>query len=81
MELHLPVILNFSINNQMQFHLVKRSNGDQFEIKAYFFESNESFFKWLFGLWGPIDAFCTPKSVYFLHLYKISDRLIDLFHF
>jgi hypothetical protein len=28
------------------------------------------------GSGGPIFAFWTPKSVYFLYLYKISDRLM-----
>jgi hypothetical protein len=30
----------------------------------------------VFGLWEPNFAFLTPKSTYFLHLYKISDRLM-----
>jgi hypothetical protein len=30
----------------------------------------------VFELWRPIFIFLTPKSIYFLHLYKISDRSI-----
>jgi hypothetical protein len=30
----------------------------------------------VFGLWGPIFAFLTTKSICFLHLYNISDRLM-----
>jgi hypothetical protein len=32
--------------------------------------------KFRFWALGPIFAFLTPKSIYFLHLYKISDRLM-----
>jgi hypothetical protein len=32
--------------------------------------------KFRFGLWGPIFAFLTPESLYFLHLFKISERLM-----
>jgi hypothetical protein len=28
------------------------------------------------GSGGPVFDFLTPKSIYFLHLYKISDRLM-----
>jgi hypothetical protein len=34
---------------------------------------------WLWApnsVFGPMFAFLTPKSIYFLHLYKISDRLM-----
>jgi hypothetical protein len=30
----------------------------------------------VFGLWRPTIAFLTPKSIHFVHLYKIFDRLM-----
>jgi hypothetical protein len=35
----------------------------------------------VFGIWGPIFDLLTPNSLYFLHLYKISDRLMNYFIF
>jgi hypothetical protein len=45
---------------------------DGYITRPYWFWAPSS----VFGLWGPILAFLTPKSIYFLHLYKISDRLM-----
>jgi hypothetical protein len=40
--------------------------------RPYWFGAQNSFF----GLWRLIFAFLTPKTIYFLHLYKISNRLM-----
>jgi hypothetical protein len=51
-------------------------------LKSYSFFINIKFpidgwlSKPVFGLWGPIFTFLTPKSIYFLDLYKIFDQLM-----
>jgi hypothetical protein len=44
---------------------------DRYITRPYWFWNPNS----VFGLWGPIFTFMTPESIYFLDLYRISDRL------
>jgi hypothetical protein len=45
---------------------------DGYITRPYWFWNPNS----VFGLWSPIFSFMTPKSIYFLDLYNISDRLM-----
>jgi hypothetical protein len=58
---------------KVQFFLLHaKFSIDGYITRPYWFWAPNS----VLGLWGPIFAFLTPKSTYFLHIYKISDRLM-----